>query len=134
MIKSITIQTAHLNEILKGINADIPNESCGLIAGKGHSSVKVFPILNILQSPVRYQMDPEKQIRALIEIEDEGLDLLAIYHSHPNGPAVPSPPDIAEAMYPDSVYLIFSPGKKKWISRGFIINREDVREVQIIVK
>ena len=134
MIESITIQRDHLDEIQTRITADIPNESCGLIAGRENETVKVFPIDNILQSPVRYEMDPKQQIKALIEIEEEDLDLLAIYHSHPNGPPIPSQTDIAEAMYPDSVYLIFSPGPNDWISRGFIINQKDVREVQINIR
>ena len=44
----------------------------------------------------------------MIDFEDAGLKLAAIYHSHPRGPETPSPTDIACAIYPDSVYLIVS--------------------------
>ncbi len=133
MIEKITIQKNHLSEMIQSINADLPNESCGLLAGSKNQSLKVFPITNILKNPVRYQMDPEQQIKALIEIEENDFDLLAIYHSHPAGPAIPSLTDVAEAMYPESVFLIFSPGSDQWNFRGFMIQQGDVQEVQISV-
>jgi proteasome lid subunit RPN8/RPN11 len=44
----------------------------------------------------------------MVEWEDAGLELLAIYHSHPQGPEGPSETDIAMATYPEATYIIIS--------------------------
>jgi len=44
----------------------------------------------------------------MLAMEAEGLELIAIYHSHPDGPARPSATDVANAYYPDTVQLIIS--------------------------
>jgi proteasome lid subunit RPN8/RPN11 len=59
-------------------------------------------------SPVAYEMEPLQQIQAMLAIENDGLELLAIYHSHPDGPARPSPTDVALAYYPEQAQLIIS--------------------------
>jgi proteasome lid subunit RPN8/RPN11 len=42
------------------------------------------------------------------EIRAARLELLGIYHSHPEGENKPSPTDIARAFYPDAAYFIIS--------------------------
>jgi proteasome lid subunit RPN8/RPN11 len=53
-------------------------------------------------------MDSEQQLRAMLEIDDQGWELSAIYHSHPRTPAYPSQTDIALAFFPDATYVIVS--------------------------
>jgi len=53
-------------------------------------------------------MEPEEQVRVFQEIEKEGLELLAVYHSHPHTAAFPSQRDVDYAFYPDSLILIIS--------------------------
>jgi proteasome lid subunit RPN8/RPN11 len=108
-----------------------PEEACGLLAGKGHSILGVLPITNKLHSPVRYQMDPLEQLQAFRRIEDDGQELVGIYHSHPNGPDVPSATDIAEAFYPDAIYVIWYRLSNEWRCRGFMIWKNFVTEVGI---
>ena len=38
-------------------------EACGLVAGHRSDQLAVFPITNVLHSPVRFQMDPEQQLK-----------------------------------------------------------------------
>ena len=74
------------------------------------SSVWGFlPVENMLHSPVRFQMEPSAQFKALLNIEEAGQELLAIFHSHPTGPARPSETDVAEFYYPGALVLIASP-------------------------
>jgi proteasome lid subunit RPN8/RPN11 len=87
----------------------VPEEACGLVAGTGGCSRVVFEVENILQSPVRFRMEAGEQIRAFLEIEKSGMDLLAIYHSHPQGPDQPSTTDLEEFAYPGTPYLIWYP-------------------------
>jgi proteasome lid subunit RPN8/RPN11 len=64
-------------------------------------------------------MDPQGQISALGRIEDEGEELIGIYHSHPDGPPHPSATDLAEAAFPEVEYLIWSHGEGSWRCEGF---------------
>lgn len=117
--------------MLSQVKREAPLEACGILAGLNDHSVEVIPVTNILASPVAYRMDPKEQLQAMLLIEENGWDMLGIYHSHPAGPASPSASDISKAHYPDSVYLILSPGDSEWICRGFTIDEMGVNEVQI---
>ncbi len=94
--------------MLAHLQAVYPLEGCGILGGVGDTAGQHVAIDNILQSPVAYEMDPLQQIQAMMTIEAQGQEIIAIYHSHPAGPAHPSPTDVALAYYPDSVYVIVS--------------------------
>ena len=87
-------------------------EACGLVAGIDQTSQAVYPVPNILHSLVRYRMDPERQLAVFNQIDENGWQLLAIYHSHPSGPAEPSALDRELAHYPDLAYLVVSLGTR----------------------
>ena len=80
-----------------------------MVGGSGGVATKVIPVLNSAASPLRYEMDPQGQYNALKSIEDEGRELLAIYHSHTKSAAYPSQTDVNQAVaWPEQVYLIVS--------------------------
>ena len=108
-------------------------EACGLVAGRDSESLKVYPVTNDLHSPVRFYMRPLEMLSVFTEIEANGWDVLAIYHSHLNGPPVPSATDIAEFRYPGTLSLIWSPQDGKWACRAFLISGEGYREVTITI-
>ena len=110
-----------------------PEEACGLIAGRDNAAREVIPVTNALHSPVRYRMDPQEQLAAFNRIEELDLEIIAIYHSHPGGPDHPSPTDVAEAFYPEAVYLIWFRSEQDWDCRGFTISEEKVEEVPIYI-
>jgi len=78
-------------------------------------------------------MDPNEQFSIMKEIKKSGLDMTAIYHSHPDLEAYPSQKDIKLASYPDSLYLIISLLNKEPKTKAFTIKNEKVREVEIKV-
>ena len=93
-------------EIVAHARAGFPEEVCGIISGRDGVAVELFRGRNVSPQPrTTYEMDVETLMRQ-IAFDDAGLMLAAIYHSHPAGPATPSPTDIARAFYPDSVYII----------------------------
>jgi proteasome lid subunit RPN8/RPN11 len=111
-----------------------PEEACGLLAGVGGEVLEVISVPNALHSPVRYRMDPRDQWRAFQTIEQRGWELLGIYHSHPNGPEVPSETDVSEAFYPEAAYLIWSRRSGTWSCRAFQIESGQVLPVSIDLK
>ena len=56
-----------------------------------------------------YEIAPRSYSASIREIRAAGLELLGIYHSHPNGDNQPSPRDVERAYYPDAAYFILSP-------------------------
>jgi [CysO sulfur-carrier protein]-S-L-cysteine hydrolase len=103
-------------------------EMCGLLAGREGVVDRVWLVPNALYSPVAYRMDGSEFAEAMIGCEFEPL---GIFHSHPAGPPVPSPTDIAEAAYPESIYVVISLQRTPPSVRGFTIVAGQVNEVQI---
>jgi proteasome lid subunit RPN8/RPN11 len=91
----------------------------------------VMPVANIDRSTVRFRMHPEEQVRCLLLMEELGLALTAIYHSHPQGPSGPSQTDLAEAAFPESIYLIASRSKRGWTARAFRLMQPGAEEVAL---
>jgi proteasome lid subunit RPN8/RPN11 len=122
-----------VNELLDHARAHPGEEICGLISARDGAPRRAIPVPNVAaQSEYRYAMDPAGQIAALRRMREAGEELLAIYHSHPASPAAPSTIDIAEAGYPDAVYLIISLTTKGVLEmRGFRIQEGVVEEIAL---
>lgn len=95
-----------LDRIFEHARAEAPNECCGMIASSNGTAVSVHPATNAAASPLRYEIDPHEQYRLQTEIDDAGLELGAIYHSHTRSAPYPSQTDINLAFYPESLYVI----------------------------
>lgn len=112
--------------------AVFPNEACGLLAGKEGRPVKFFPMTNQDASPVSYRLDPKEQLHAFDEIEDEGWELLAIFHTHTHSEAYPSETDRRQAFYPEAAYLVLSLSDRANPQlRGFRIEDGTVQEEDV---
>jgi proteasome lid subunit RPN8/RPN11 len=86
-----------------------PDECCGLLAGTGGSPTHLYRIQNVHPTPrVFYEMAPKEQFYAFKNIRHNGLNVMAIYHSHPESPARPSQSDIRLAYDPEPFYLLVS--------------------------
>jgi proteasome lid subunit RPN8/RPN11 len=62
----------------------------------------VYRTANTAKSKFKYVMDPREQLRITDEIEDAGLDLGMIYHSHTRSDPVPSETDVNLARFGDT--------------------------------
>jgi proteasome lid subunit RPN8/RPN11 len=97
---AIRISRVHLDEMEAHAREAYPEEACGLLAGRDGEAVKVCRLRNVDASNVTFRFDPGEQIRAMKEIAREGLEIVAIYHSHPVSPPYPSQVDVARAFFP----------------------------------
>jgi len=77
-----------------------------MIAAQDGSAVAVHRARNVAASPLRYEMDGMEQYKIQTAIEDAGLELGAIYHSHTRSAPEPSQTDINLAFYPEALYVI----------------------------
>jgi proteasome lid subunit RPN8/RPN11 len=94
------------DELIAHARADAPNECCGMIASRDGEAVAVHRARNAAASPLRYEIDGREQLSILDTIEDGGLELGAIYHSHTRSAPEPSQTDVNLAFYPESLYVI----------------------------
>lgn len=132
MPQQLVITKKQWQAMRRYLSRHAPLEACGLLAGKNDRAEKIFFVPNQAQSPVRFVMDPYKQLRAFDWIDSNNLDLLAIFHSHPAGPEVVSATDIAEAAY-DVIHVVCSRAQHRWKARGFWIKEGQASEVNIQV-
>ena len=131
----LRLPRAFADEIVAQARAEYPNESCGLVAGKAGTAVRIFHMTNAERSPVIYRMDPKEQLRVFNEMDDEGLELVGIWHSHTRSPAYPSATDVSLAYYPEAVYLIVSLANAEQPDlRGFRIREGKISEVSLEIQ
>ena len=100
--------------------AELPNECCGLLAGRvvaegaAGSEVRIgrvracYPLVNAAASPVEYESEPKSMFAAVRAMEQSGLDVLAVYHSHPTSEPMPSRKDRERNYSEEVVNLIIS--------------------------
>ena len=102
------ISERHVAAMVDHARSEFPNEACGLLASNNGAIVRFYPIRNAEASPVTYRMEPQDQLKAMLEIDDQDWQLAAIFHSHTRTRAYPSKTDVSLAFYPDSLYVIVS--------------------------
>ena len=95
--------------ILDHCRAGLPYEACGLLFGKGRDVERVRPMRNAARSTTYYELDPAEQLEAMEDARETGLDLVAIFHSHPVTRPYPSKTDVEFAgFWEDCWFLIAS--------------------------
>jgi proteasome lid subunit RPN8/RPN11 len=96
-----------LDSLIQSARDAYPKEACGLLVGRDAAG-RFIPVKNVATDASQYEMDPSELIASLRDLRQTGEKLLAIFHSHPNGPAEPSKNDIQQAYYPEAAHLIVS--------------------------
>jgi proteasome lid subunit RPN8/RPN11 len=86
-----------------------PHECCGALLGTGSTVVEALPIPNTSDEPKerRFKIRPEDYLHVERHAARQNLEVLGIYHSHPNHPARPSAYDLEHA-WPNLTYVILS--------------------------
>lgn len=118
-MSGLVISVRLLKEMMNHLERVLPEEGCGLLAGKAGRVEWVFAVENSLHSPTRFEMDAVAQVNAMTAIENMGSDLLAIYHSHPLGPDHPSEMDTRFFYYPEAASLIGSFENRRWVFKAY---------------
>jgi len=118
----LTIERNVYDALLAAARRAAPLEACGLLGGCQGRVSRFRELTNADASGEHYRMLPEEQFAAVKELRAGGLEMLAIWHSHPATPARMSPEDLRLAYTPEVVYLILSlaePGQPDL--RGYVV-------------
>lgn len=138
MIDKLIFPATHLTAMLAHLQANLPDEACGLLAGRAGRVTHVLAADNISPRPrLEYEMDPRQQLQHFELMDQQGLEMVGIFHSHPTSPAYPSATDMARAFYPDAVYVIVSlMNAERPEIKGFLLNPDNgqIRDVEILVE
>jgi proteasome lid subunit RPN8/RPN11 len=130
---SLCVPQTLVQEMVDHVQLNLPEEACGLLAGTAEVVEKVIPITNQAHSPVRYYMDPVELLHALQWIEQAGFTLIGIFHSHPQGPPVPSETDIKEFLYPGTATVILAPSPDGWVMNAFDLKPESYEKIKLMI-
>jgi proteasome lid subunit RPN8/RPN11 len=136
----VDISAEMLGEILAHAQEEAPNECCGVVAvpigERGHERARAMSVRcarNIHKSPKRFEIDGKDAVKAVLDFEDEGWEIGAIYHSHTHTPPYPSQTDINFSKeWPGVEWIIvgLSDPERSEI-RSYLIEEGVVREVEI---
>jgi proteasome lid subunit RPN8/RPN11 len=122
-------------EIVTQARSELPLECCGLLAGALESGeertiarvLRRYPLVNEAASPRLYRCE-KSLFAAFKDMRAQGLEHLAIYHSHPTSPPEPSPTDREQNFYGTSVmHLIVSLAGPVPEIRGWWLGEDEVR-------
>lgn len=94
--------------------ANYPYEGCGLLLGRADTELNIvqdiFPVPNSWpveeEKPVRFRISDGDMLKAELAAAERDLDVVGVFHSHPDSPPVASPRDLAWAAWPGHSYLI----------------------------
>lgn len=126
------LQQEMYDEIVAQGLAEFPNECCGFVAGSDGEAVKVFRMKNADASPSTYRMEPREQLQVQNEMDENGWDIYAIFHSHTHSEAYPSETDRNQAFYTDSYYALLSlDDRENPVFRAFRIVDGEITEEDV---
>jgi proteasome lid subunit RPN8/RPN11 len=136
----VQVASELLAQVVAHAREDAPNECCGVIAvipgappAQPVRAVRAYRAANTAASPLRFEIDGREVLKLIEEIEAEGLELGAIYHSHTRTAPYPSQTDINfAANWPGVEWLIvgLADGAEPEV-RSYLIDDGQVREVAI---
>lgn len=122
--------------VLEQARNEAPNECCGLLAGPMPTSgdyvvTRHFPLINTLASPTAFESEPHSLLAANRQMRERGWEILAVYHSHPAMPAVPSTRD-REMSFAENVATVIVSLSENEV-RGWWINHDEILSAIIIL-
>jgi proteasome lid subunit RPN8/RPN11 len=135
----LRIKGSALQKIIAQAERDYPYETCGLLLGKAEGETRtVFgafetPNANAERKNDRYEIHPRDYLKAEEKAKNFGLEIVGVYHSHPDHPDRPSQFD-EERAFEGWSYIILSVSKGKVVSyKSWELIEGKFREEQILI-
>ncbi len=131
----IILNKKDYTKLIEHCKNELPNEACAILAGKDNHITQTYLMENTQKQPDNFLMKPEEQFKVVKDIREKGLEMLGIFHSHPDSSARPSLRDVSMAFYPEVVYFILSlENKEEPVLKGFRIIDRKVKDEEINIK
>jgi proteasome lid subunit RPN8/RPN11 len=126
-MQSISLTVRQIEELVSIAKDVLPDESCALLLGENNEVVEILPMRNVDESPVTFGIESTELVDAYNLAESKGLQVIAIFHSHPAQPS-PSSTDIKFMEINPVVWLIYS--TTEWRLKAYVYE-DYVKEVTI---
>jgi len=139
----IIIEQRPLDEMYSDALQSFPDECCGFFFGKETGEERLVTNILVVNNSKegdkrrRFEISPKDYLNAEKFAEENELQLLGVYHSHPNHPAIPSEHDRVAAQ-PYFSYIIISvkenetAGIRSWQLNDYFQFEEETIEKQLI--
>jgi|SRR6185369_5544085 len=118
------------NDLIKRINAHLeeayPEEGAGFLLGAAGEVKQILALQNSREDDARHNrflFTPEDYLKAELKADELGLDLIGVFHSHPDCPNIPSEYD-REWAQPFFSYIISR------VDGGKVVNHRSWRLVE----
>lgn len=129
---NLEIPNIIFEQMIEQVKAEAPIEACGILAGSDNRVKKLYKMTNAERRNDHFMMEPKEQFKVVKDIRRSGLEMLAIYHSHPETPARPSAEDRRLALTPNLTYIIISlQNGDHPIVKGFLMENGNVTKVSV---
>jgi len=109
----LNIEQTPLNEMIKDAVRTFPDECCGFLLGKEENNIRTIIKIQVVDNAKegdkrrRFIISAKDYLKAELFADENNLQLIGVYHSHPNHPAIPSEHDRVAAQ-PYFSYIILS--------------------------
>ena len=128
-MNEVNINLGYQN-ILKRYSETQPYEMCAMLIGKGTQVNHIYFTENIEKSPVHFTISDEHLMDGYKQSVKMNMEIIGIFHSHPNNRAWPSITDERFMKINQGVWIIYSGTDKNM--KAFILNsKEQPEEIRI---
>jgi [CysO sulfur-carrier protein]-S-L-cysteine hydrolase len=127
-MKTIFLSSAQIRKLEGIAKGALPNESCAFLLGHNDKVKEILEVRNSDESPVTFRIESKDLLNAYYLAESKGLQVIAIFHSHPTKPW-PSSTDVKFMEINPIVWVIYSTTDGQL--KAFIHDDDLVKEVHI---
>ena len=120
-------------QMIAQARAEAPIEACGILGGRDGRAEKLYTMTNVDNAAEHFMMAPQEQFAVAKDLRAAGLEMQAVYHSHPASPARPSEEDIRFGIMPGMTYVILSLLDAEPVVKGFLIDDGEVSETPVTI-
>ena len=110
-----------------------PLEACGLLVGSGEQVKRFVACTNEAASARIYSIPGKELLRTERAADDEGLEIIGVFHSHTHSEPYPSPTDVDQAPDPGWHYVIVSLKREAPETRSYRIADGAISEERVAV-
>ena len=131
--KSIILSITNKQELVKYAEAEKPYESCAILTGNENDEnwtvKKLFLIENTAKSKVTFTISPDEEFRVDQIAKESNMEIVCIFHSHPESEAHPSETDKKFMRVNPFPWIIYSGTTKEM--NCFILENDNVKQIPI---